>query len=189
MNYISVKMRALLICILALLATRAAAYRPLDHTFIVQQSDDLNKHKKDELNLRPLIGIVSQPGLPASKGSSYIAASYIKFVEAAGARAVPILHDMDQDEIARRFKAVNGILIPGGGQDLSPGHSFYDTVKLLWDMALDANDQDDFFPMHGTCLGFEVLAVIAAQNTSVLSSFDAENDPRPLFLTDIAESR
>jgi len=54
---------------------------------------------KEHLNLRPLIGIVSQGGEPAPDGSSYIAASYVKFVEAAGARAVPILHDMSREEV------------------------------------------------------------------------------------------
>jgi hypothetical protein len=48
---------------------------------------------------RPLIGILSQGGEPAPEGSSYIAASYVKFVESAGARAVPILHDMSKKEV------------------------------------------------------------------------------------------
>jgi hypothetical protein len=37
--------------------------------------------------------------------------------------------------------------------------------------------------VHGTCLGFETLAVIASRNHSILSDFDAENLPSPLFLT------
>ena len=42
-------------------------------------------------NDRPIVGIVTQPseyGWP-EQGSSYIAASYVKFVEASGARVVP----------------------------------------------------------------------------------------------------
>lgn len=53
----------------------------------------------EKLNLRPLIGVVSQGGEPAPEGYSYIAASYVKFIEAAGARAVPILHDMSREEV------------------------------------------------------------------------------------------
>jgi hypothetical protein len=45
--------------------------------------------------------------------TAYIAASYIKYIEAAGARAVPILWTMDDAEITRRFHAVNGLLFPG----------------------------------------------------------------------------
>lgn len=43
--------------------------------------------------------------------------------------------------------------------------------------------------LHGTCLGFETLAVIASKNHSILSEFDAENLPSPLFPTDKAEKR
>jgi gamma-glutamyl hydrolase len=136
---------------------------------------------------RPLVGIVSQGGSPAPKGSSYIAASYIKFVESAGARAVPILHDMTKEELERIFYSVNGILIPGGGQDLSPGHSYYDTVKVLFDLTVKENDKGILFPMHGTCLGFEALAVAASGNTSVLATFDAEDYAQPLYPTEHAE--
>lgn len=43
-----------------------------------------------------------QGGEPAPEGHSYIASSYIKFLESAGARVVPILHDMTPAEITRR---------------------------------------------------------------------------------------
>lgn len=52
-----------------------------------------------DLNFRPVIGIVSHPGDGASgrlsnaSGASYIAASYVKFVEAAGARVVPLIYN------------------------------------------------------------------------------------------------
>ena len=146
------------------------------------------------LTERPLIGIVSQSlgpdalgneptgniGMTAS-GDSYIAASYVKFIESAGARVVPILQDMPQAEIERRFKAVNGILIPGGSQTLSPGHPYYDTTKILLDMTIGANDKGVSFPLHGTCLGFEALAVAVTGNYSVLQDFQAHDDPRPLI--------
>ena len=48
---------------------------------------------------RPLVGVLSQPGDPAPKGHSYIAASYVKLIEAAGARAVPFFHDMPDEEV------------------------------------------------------------------------------------------
>jgi len=62
--------------------------------------DSTRKWKTD----RPLIGILSQGGEPAPEGSSYIAASYVKFVESAGARAVPILHDMSKKEVRANIR-------------------------------------------------------------------------------------
>ena len=45
------------------------------------------------------------------------------------------------------------------------------------------------FQLHGTCLGFETLAIIAAKNHSILEEFDSENLPSPLFYTDVAAKR
>lgn len=41
----------------------------------------------------------AQAGDPAPEGHSYIAASYIKFLESAGARVAPILNDMPKEEV------------------------------------------------------------------------------------------
>lgn len=48
-----------------------------------------------------------------------------------------------------RFSLVNGILLPGGGANLSPGHPFYDTARLLVDLAVEANENGDYFPVGG----------------------------------------
>lgn len=140
------------------------------------------------LNNRPIIGILSQPGDPAPNGESYIAASYVKWVEAAGARVIPIFYDMTKEQVRRRFEIINGLLLPGGGANLSPGHPFYDTAKLLVDMALEANDNGDYFPVHGTCLGLELLSVIFSGNTTILGNFNASNAPAELLFTAEADS-
>lgn len=50
-----------------------------------------------KLNYRPVIGILSHPGDGASgrlsnaTNTSYIAASYVKFIESAGARVIPLI--------------------------------------------------------------------------------------------------
>ena len=58
-----------------------------------------------KLNYRPVIGILSHPGDGASgrlsnaSTASYIAASYVKFVESAGARVIPIIYNEPLDVI------------------------------------------------------------------------------------------
>lgn len=67
------------------------------------------------VNTRPLVGILSQPGdgmeyslssdwnalgevpVPKNYTTSYIAASYVKFVEAGGARVVPLIYNEPED--------------------------------------------------------------------------------------------
>jgi len=52
-----------------------------------------------KLNQRPVIGILSHPGDGSSgrlsnvSDVSYIAASYVKFVESGGARVIPLLYN------------------------------------------------------------------------------------------------
>ena len=36
----------------------------------------------------------------------------------------------------RRFSVINGVLLPGGGAKLRPGHPFYDAASLLFDLAI-----------------------------------------------------
>ncbi len=52
-------------------------------------------------NNRVIIGVLSQPSEPSGPGESYIAASYVKFLEASGARVVPFVHDLPKHEIKR----------------------------------------------------------------------------------------
>ena len=140
------------------------------------------------LTNRPLIGIISQPGDPATGHDSYIAASYVKFVEAAGARVVPFFHDAPAEETEARFAAVNGVLVPGGAARLAPGHTFFDVASRVIDLATEANlEKKEHFPILAICLGFEALGVHLSGNSSLLSSFDAEDTAAPLYFTEAAE--
>eukprot|EP00884_Botryococcus_braunii_P017094 jgi/Botrbrau1/4068/Bobra.152_3s0024.1 len=140
-----------------------------------------------KVNNRPLIGILTQRDDPARGKDSYIASSYVKFVESAGARAVPIFCDMPAAEVERRFNIVNGFLLPGGSAILRPGHHWFDTAKLMLDLAMDANDRGDYFPVLAICLGFETLSIAISGNTSLLTRYDAEDTAAPLFFTDQAK--
>lgn len=67
-----------------------------------------------DANPQPLIGILSQPLYHSLPNVSFIAASYVQFVEAAGARAVPIIYNQPVNEILEVFSQVSGIILPGG---------------------------------------------------------------------------
>jgi len=113
------------------------------------------------LNDRPVIGVLAQPadaefGGPAA---SYIVASYIKWVEAAGARAAPILWNSTRAELSAAFAQVNGLLMPGGHCGI---HAAYGNATWhLLDLARAANDAGSPFAVWGTCQGHEQLAQYA----------------------------
>ena len=49
----------------------------------------------------------------SKKNSSYVAAAYVKWIEAAGGRAVPIRFYVSDGELRRLFDSVNGLIFPG----------------------------------------------------------------------------
>lgn len=46
-----------------------------------------------------------------------------------------------------RFDAINGLLVPGGSGNLTQGHPFYDNTEYLLKLAIEANDNGDYFPV------------------------------------------
>ena len=79
--------------------------------------------KKLDSNERPIIGILAQECQPyfleEMCNTSYIAASYVKYIESAGARVVPVLIDQPEEYYQFIFNSTNGLLIPGGDVSLS----------------------------------------------------------------------
>jgi len=147
------------------------------------------------VNNRPIIGIMTQPlGTEISNGTSknttYIAASYVKFLESAGARVVPIHYDSSDDELKALFNSINGILLPGGGADLSNATRIRRSGQLLYDLAISANDAGDSFPIWGTCMGFQFLALLTARQDSILCAdcYNTEGTPLPLDFVEPAAS-
>ncbi|EDQ85524.1 gamma-glutamyl hydrolase [Monosiga brevicollis MX1] len=127
----------------------------------------------------PVIGILSQSDPP------YIAASYVKYLESAGARVVPVLHNDTADRHAQLFSQLNGFLIPGGGANLANfSDDFMVSARYFVNQAIQANTGGDFFPVWGTCLGFETLSVIIADDPAVLvDGYDSEDLPLALNMT------
>lgn len=135
---------------------------------------------------RPVIGILSQP-YTGEANTHYIAASYVKYLESAGARVVPIPFNSNSTYLATLFKGLNGVLLPGGGTPLSADQPFYKTARFFHDAAIAAHANGDYFPIWGTCLGFELMAIMAADDHSILvTGLDSQNLPIPLELTPLA---
>jgi len=141
------------------------------------------------LNLRPIVGVVSQPPDPTNDthptGPQIIIASYVKWLESAGARVVPVLVNESTSDLTNLFNSINGLLFPGGGQTLNPGQPFYDAAIFLYNLAVQANAKGDYFPVWGTCQGFQFLNIAASTlaNESVLTQYDSWDYSWPLDFT------
>ena len=63
----------------------------------------------------------------------------------------------------------------------------FEQAKTLWRFIVDANTNGDYFPVWGTCLGFQTICVMASGNQSILSRFNGvDGVSLPLNLTDHA---
>ncbi|KXJ14950.1 gamma-glutamyl hydrolase A [Exaiptasia diaphana] len=140
---------------------------------------------QESLNNRPIIGVLAQesPDEVAQFGKTFIPASYIKYLESAGARVVPIRNDLTDQQIQDLFSSINGVLFPGGDVDLWTS-GYAKTARVIFDLAVKANDAGDVFPLWGTCLGFQMLHVLAANGKDILTSCKGENVSLPLNFTE-----
>ncbi|KAL0979119.1 hypothetical protein UPYG_G00180980 [Umbra pygmaea] len=145
--------------------------------------------KPATINNRPIIGILTQEvndRVMKPYGNTYIAASYVKFVESGGSRVVPIRLDQSTDEYEKIFKSINGLLLVGGSSDLETSN-FARVAGMFYRFAIMANDAGDYFPIWGTCLGMQLLTVLVA-GQNLLTKTSAENISLPLNLTSEAYS-
>jgi len=114
-----------------------------------------------------------------------MAASYVKFIESAGGRVVPIHYEAPQHQLKEIFSSINGVLFPGGSTNLANTTQYASTARYLFDLAKQANQKGDVFPVWGTCLGFELVGMLVAEEDSVncVGCFHAYSLPLPLNLT------
>ena len=138
---------------------------------------------KTPVNDRPIIGVFTQPSKNTHESCGgdclYLAASYVKYLEAAGSRVVPINYYAGEKELDELFAGLNGIFFVGGGA------VFPASAQYLFDKTVRANDAGDFAPLWGTCMGFQWLLISATRNPSILdpsdgTQMDAENYSIPL---------
>lgn len=121
------------------------------------------------LNERPILGILSQEQsfylhskFPEENYTSYIAASYVKDVEKSGARVVPILIGKDRSYYRDIMGKINGVLFPGGATYFNQSNGYADAGQHIYELAQELNDAGDHFPIFGTCLGFQLLIILAS---------------------------
>ena len=150
----------------------------------------------------PVIGIVTQPYLYGNTTSSYIAASYVKWIEVGGGRSIPIPYDATNQTIDAILTQIDGVLFPGGNDASIPP-----AIHHLWDVVLasynpnktrsqtkkntDVTKEDPtdpteaLLPIWGTCLGFEYLIQLGCDPTAAATilddDYDATNVSLPLF--------
>jgi gamma-glutamyl hydrolase len=121
--------------------------------------------KKVKTNI-PIIGVLTQPYLITDESkefssdtkmkNSYIPSSHIKFLEAAGARVVPVSYRYSYKKLKSTLKQLNGIYIPGDTNVILKNAKYMDTVSKILELAQDKN-LNDHFPLLAVSYGYLAL--------------------------------
>ncbi|XP_017127772.1 gamma-glutamyl hydrolase [Drosophila elegans] len=131
---------------------------------------------------------------------SYIATSYVKLLEASGAHVVPIWIGRDRAYYESMMGQLNGILLPGGAVFIDEADrkarpdltsDCVRSAEHIYQLAMERNQrarkQDDaggYFPIWGTCLGFQLLLIHAAEDPRIRSDCQPMRKAMPVKLVD-----
>lgn len=100
----------------------------------------------------------------------------------------PRFYNSDE-ELWRVFKSINGLVFPGGLTNLWLDDPYVVAARKLWTWAKQRNDEGDVFPIHGTCLGFQLLHILEAEVdfTQLLVRTDSVSMAAPMEFTKAAK--
>jgi gamma-glutamyl hydrolase len=112
------------------------------------------RHKKHSFLC---VGIITIPHSKKTKyGDTHIMKAYVDWFEERGVRVVPIPYNTTDHQTY--FEQINGLFIPGGETPyIMRNRVFVDSVTRFFELSLQ---QGEYFPIWGTCFGFELLMFI-----------------------------
>ena len=138
----------------------------------------------------PVIGVMS---LDYREGNqSFIAASYVKWIESGGGRVVPIGLERSKSYYKSLLSQLNGVLFPGIDlkpvspaikRSLATALFHEESAKLVFDIAQEFNKKGDYFPVWGTCNGFGFILSQEADVSGLFMGCDAYDFPATVNFT------
>ena len=137
-------LRITLLALLSIVSLSQAGYTPQPKvkSFLQYQKQILQfPNSGADLNKQPVVGIVAQTLEPEmladprfANYTYYVMSSFVKFLEGAGARIVPLVPTMTASEVDVALSKINGVFLPGGDGD------YYDFAKMLYQKIITLND-------------------------------------------------
>ena len=155
--------------------------RKTDKSKIIKDINDRLIREKKRKSV--VIGIVSAPVIKPymTKVSSYIPQSYVKWIEMSGARVVPLQYDLPKPILAGFLNQLSGIVWMGGGIENKKTHTeqqfkiLIGTLHYIFSYAKRQNDIGNAYPIWGTCIGFEILAMMGMYKSAEAFGSDFYN--------------
>jgi gamma-glutamyl hydrolase len=158
-------------------------------TFISYSLTSASSYKNNELSahVRPVIGVLTQPkdAKEDQAGSNWsnVDASYVRWLQSAGAVLSPILFNSTEEEMKSQFRQLSGIYFTGGPDKPTDFDRYYSSSGVLLNLAIEFE-----IPVWGTCLGLQTISDLTA-GKDVLGDYDSENYSLALELNPSYSSR
>ena len=108
-----------------------------------------------------------------------------------GARVIPIFYDDSQEQMKKKLRLLNGVLLTGGKTEITFPDSnlltpFGEAVRTILKHSQLEMEAGRYFPVWGTCQGYEAISIVMTNNTKVLGKSNAISVNLPLNFTDEA---
>ena len=104
--------------------------------------------------------------------------AYVRYIQASGARVVPLIQGESEEILLHKLNHINGVLFPGGDGD------YYEKGRFVFETILEFNKQNKFYPLWGTCLGYEYLIAYTTDlGKSSWGIYDYHKVSLPIFFT------
>jgi len=151
----------------------------------------------------PVIGVLSLPYKGTGNYSNMtesIDPYYSQYLNAAGGVVVPISFKLSEPELRTLMGRLNGVFLGGNLDFTDNDFVYYDEKtkkheltdyakagKTIFDIAKKMNDNKTYFPLWGTCLGFQLFAFLASEDPYILKKdCDCKDYYAPLYFTEDA---
>lgn len=86
--------------------------------------------------------------------------------------------------------SISSVLLPGGATWFNQSNGYADAGRHVYDIAMKMNEDGSYFPLWGTCLGFELLTYLSADGQEHRAHCSSQNQALPLrFKDDFKSSR
>jgi len=129
-------------------------------------------------NRIPVIAVISQPATTyntkfpdAGNNWSEVVGSYVDWVQQTGAEVALIPFDMPWEVLTQVLAMTNGMVLPGGAAELvefekkNATTDYQNRIHDIIGWAKKQNSGKGYYPVWGTCLGFEELVIHFNENS------------------------
>lgn len=133
----------------------------------------------------PVVAIMAnpQPDNAVDIKRSRVNSQYVHWLEQSLADIVVIQPWYEEAQIDEILSKVNGVLFQGGDRNLTINGQFEKLSRMIVEKVMKKFDNEGVsLPIWGTCQGFELLHALFANDTNVLTHFEASGIETPIKL-------